>query len=127
MVNYSLSPEVRFPVAVEECYSVTAHVSDPANAASLHIDPTRVAVGGDSAGGNLTISTTILAKERNLANKIKFQILYYPCTDASMSTPSYQQFGEGHFLTMDVLRLFDKNYYNGPEDKENILGRPRKI
>lgn len=58
MVHYSLSPEVKFPVALEECYSVVAHVLDPDNADTLRIDPTRVAVGGDSAGGNLSAAVT---------------------------------------------------------------------
>jgi acetyl esterase len=126
LVKYSLSPEVRFPVAVEECYSVTEYVSTPEHAKSLNVDPTRVAVGGDSAGGNLTISTTLLAKQRNLANKIKFQVLYYPSTAATCDTPSYHQFGEGHFLTSDITKFFGNNYFSGPEDLDNILAVPIK-
>lgn len=58
MVHYSLSPEAKFPVALEECYSVVAYVSDPATAEKVFADPTRVAVGGDSAGGNLSAAVT---------------------------------------------------------------------
>ena len=58
LVNYSLSPEVRFPVALEECYTVVSHATDPELAAKLRVDPKRVALGGDSAGGNLTAAVT---------------------------------------------------------------------
>lgn len=58
MVHYSLSPEVRFPVALEEIYSVVSYATNPETAAKLKIDPARVALGGDSAGGNLTAATT---------------------------------------------------------------------
>lgn len=58
LVNYSLSPEVRFPVALEECYTVVSHATNPEHASKLRVDPTRVALGGDSAGGNLTAAVT---------------------------------------------------------------------
>lgn len=58
LVNYSLSPEVKFPVALHECYSVVSYATNPETAAKLNIDPTRVALGGDSAGGNMTAGVT---------------------------------------------------------------------
>ncbi|KAI8643285.1 Alpha/Beta hydrolase protein [Parasitella parasitica] len=126
LVNYSLSPEVRFPVALEECYTVVSHATTPDLAAKLKVDPTRVAVGGDSAGGNLTAAITILAKKRNnLVNSIKYQILYYPATNDNFATESYKKFGEGYYLSNSLIRLFYNNYKT-EEDKDNILLCPGK-
>ncbi|KAI9273146.1 Alpha/Beta hydrolase protein [Helicostylum pulchrum] len=123
-VNYSLSPEVKFPVATEECYSVIKYVSNPEHAKASRIDPIRVAVGGDSAGGNLAIITTLLAKQRNLENKIKYQVLYYPATDASLSSESYKQFADGYFLTKAGVEYHIKKYLSSDEDKNNKFAFP---
>ncbi|CEP11517.1 hypothetical protein [Parasitella parasitica] len=125
-VNYSLSPEVRFPVALEECYTVVSHATTPELAEKLKVDPTRVALGGDSAGGNLTAAVTILAKQRDsLVNKIKFQILYYPATNDDFETESYKKFGEGYYLSNGLIKLFYNNYKT-EEGKDSILLCPGK-
>lgn len=146
LVNYSLSPEVRFPVALEECYTVVSHATDPELAAKLRINPKRVALGGDSAGGNLTAAVTskswsqlpyqrhdtyrkpilVLAKQRkDLKNSIKYQVLYYPATEDTFATGSYKNYGEGYYLTNGLVRLFFNNYKT-EEAKDSILLCPGK-
>ncbi|CAO0793146.1 unnamed protein product [Mucor circinelloides] len=126
LVNYSLSPEVRFPVALEECYTVVSHATNPEHASKLRVDPTRVALGGDSAGGNLTAAVTILAKQRNnLKNSIKYQVLYYPATEDNFATESYKKFGDGYYLTAGLTKLFFGNYKT-EEAKDSILLCPGK-
>ncbi|GAA5807015.1 hypothetical protein MFLAVUS_000364 [Mucor flavus] len=90
LAHYSLSPEVRYPVAVEESYSVFEWATNPDNASKLCFDPTKVAMDGDSAGASLTISTAVLAKRRSLKNKMKHQILYYPAIYPNAATESHK-------------------------------------
>jgi acetyl esterase len=94
-VSYRLAPEHRYPAAATDCYEalVWAH----ANAASLGVDATRLAVAGDSAGGNLAASVAIQARDKG-GPSLKHQALIYPVTDAAMATPSYAAFGGGEFL-----------------------------
>ncbi|KAL9555880.1 hypothetical protein MBANPS3_002162 [Mucor bainieri] len=125
-VNYSLSPEFKFPVALNEAHSVIEFVTNHTTACKLQIDPTRVAVGGDSAGGNLSAAVSLLAKQRNqLQNSIKHQILYYPCVDNDFSTESYQRYKEGFFLTKKMTTEFLK-CYAPTEELENMLLFPNK-
>lgn len=106
-VNYSRAPEVRYPVAIEEAYAALQWVS--ANAGSLRVDASRLAVAGDSAGGNMAAVVAQLAKERN-GPPLAFQLLFYPVTDATFDTPSYRQFAEGYFLTRDAMKWFWNQY-----------------
>lgn len=87
-VEFSLSPEAQYPVAIEQSYAVLKHIAD--NAKKLNVDPSRLAVGGDSVGGNMTIAVTMLAKQRG-GPRIDFQLLFYPVTDAGFDTGSYKQ------------------------------------
>ncbi|CAO3655551.1 unnamed protein product [Mucor hiemalis] len=116
LVNYSLAPENKYPVALEECYSVVAHVTSAEHAAKYKVDPTRVALGGDSAGGNLTITTLLLAQERKLENSIKYQVLYYPATGGSLDNESHKLFGDEYYLTSDLTALFLNSYIRDEED-----------
>ncbi len=100
-VNFTPSPEAHYPVAVEEAYAATQWIA--ANGASLQLDGARLAVAGDSVGANMTAAVTLLAKERR-GPKIAGQVLLYPVTDANFDTGSYQQFGEGHFLTREAMK-----------------------
>ncbi|KAG0165577.1 hypothetical protein DFQ28_008521 [Apophysomyces sp. BC1034] len=123
-VNYDLSPEVKFPVPVEQCYASLAWLANKENAASLLIDVDKIAVAGDSAGGNLTAAVTLLAKQRRL-HAIKFQILYYPVTNDNFDTPSYCQFEKGFYLTRDLMKYFWDHYIPKAE-RNSILACPLK-
>ncbi len=106
-VEYSLSPEARYPVALNECYAATKWVSE--NGPGLGLDVSRVAVAGDSAGGNLAAAVCLLAKERG-GPKIAAQTLIYPATAAGFDTPSFHAFGEGYYLTAEASRWFWHQY-----------------
>jgi acetyl esterase len=101
-VDYSPAPEARYPVAIEQAYAATRYVAD--NAASLRIDPLRLAVAGDSVGGNMAAVVTLMAKERRGPN-IGLQVLFYLVTDAGFDTPSYSQFADGP-LTKRAMEWF---------------------
>ncbi|HKW75784.1 MAG TPA: alpha/beta hydrolase [Terriglobales bacterium] len=106
-VEYSLSPEERFPVALEECYAAMQWISE--NATALRLDVSRLVVAGDSAGGNLSAAVCLLAKERGGPN-ILGQTLIYPATGASFDTPSFHDFGQGYYLTAEASRWFWHQY-----------------
>ena len=106
-VNYTRSPEAKYPVSLEQAYAATKWVAE--NGQSINVDPTRLAVAGDSAGGNLAAAVTLLAKERGGPN-IKFQLLCYPPTDASFDTPSYMEYQDGFALTREGLKWYWDNY-----------------
>ncbi len=106
-VDFSRSPEAKYPVAIEESYAVVKYVVE--NGKALNLDSSKLAVAGDSVGGNMTAAVTLMAKERG-GPKIGFQVLFYPVTDASFATPSYQQFPTGHFLTLEAMKWFWNQY-----------------
>ena len=106
-VNYTPSPEAQYPVPIEEAYAATRWVAE--NAASLNLDPSRLAVAGDSVRGCMAIAVTLLARERG-GPKIDFQVLFYPVTDAGFETDSYHQFAEGYFLTREAMKWFWHHY-----------------
>jgi len=95
-VDYDRSPESHYPVAVEESYAVLKYVAEHPD--EFGADASRIAIAGDSVGGNMTAVVALLAKERN-GPAVKAQLLFYPATDASMSTGSYKEFAEGPWLT----------------------------
>ncbi|MDP0500552.1 MAG: alpha/beta hydrolase [Verrucomicrobiota bacterium JB022] len=111
-VDYSPSPEVRFPVAVEEAYAALGYIA--AHGAELGLDPQRLAVAGDSAGGNLAAAVTLLAQERN-GPSLRLQVLFYPVTNADLDSGSYQAFAEGHFLTRNAMQWFWDAYASEAE------------
>jgi len=111
-VDYRLAPEHKFPAAVEDAFAATRWVSE--NAARLNIDRRRIAVGGDSAGGNL--SAVVSLKSRQSGPKIALQILVYPVTDlSSFDTTSYREFGDGYHLTKSEMEWFRREYLSNPE------------
>jgi acetyl esterase len=116
-VDYRLAPEHKFPAALQDCEDATRWVAD--NAASLRIDPRRLAVTGDSAGANM--ATVIAAKSRDAKGPaIALQVLVYPVTDlTSQETVSHKEFGEDHFLTGSVMKWFLANFLAKPEDARN--------
>jgi len=112
-VDYRMGPEHRFPAAVEDCVAATDWVA--ANAAALGADPARIAVGGDSAGGNLAAVVSLIARDRGHP-RLSYQLLIYPATDAGMSHPSIDRFAEGYLLTRSTMRWFYDQYLRGPGD-----------
>ena len=116
-VDYRLAPEHKFPAAFDDCASALkwAH----ANAASLGIDNSRIAVGGDSAGGNLAAAVA-LAEEVPL----KFQMLIYPAVDLSMKSPSINENAKAPILTKAVMAWFVNHYMRSSADRSNIQASP---
>jgi acetyl esterase len=106
-VNYTLSPEAKYPVSLEQAYAATKWVAE--NGQTINVNPSRLAVAGDSAGGTLAAAVTLLAKERG-GPKILFQLLFYPVTDANFDTPSYMAYQDGFFLTREGMKWFWDNY-----------------
>lgn len=108
-VDYRLAPEHKFPASLDDAFAATRWLS--AGAAGLGVDPARIAVGGDSAGGNLAAAVCLLAREAG-GPAIAFQLLLYPATDFAMDTPSHGHFGEGHLLTRASMAWFRDHYLN---------------
>jgi acetyl esterase len=108
-VDYRMGPEQKFPAAVDDAEDVVRHVAE--NAAPLKIDATRIALGGDSAGGNLSAAVTMICRDSN-GPAIKFQLLIYPATDMTMAHPSHGLFAEGYNLTRDLMLFFRDHYLN---------------
>jgi len=106
-VDYRLAPEHRWPAAAEDCYAAACHVAE--RGAALGIDGARLAVAGDSAGGNLAAVVALLARERG-GPRLRHQVLIYPVTDHDFERASYRENGEGYFLTTDAMRWFWDHY-----------------
>jgi acetyl esterase len=102
-VNYPRSPEARYPVAIEQVYATVHWVAR--HGAELGLDGSRLAVAGDSVGGNMTAAVTLLAQERG-GPEIRYQALLYPVTNAAFDTVSYKQFAEGPWLTRKAMQWF---------------------
>jgi len=115
-VEYTRSPQVKYPIAIEQAYSATTWVAE--HGASIGVDPSRLAVAGDGVGGNLATVTTLLAKERG-GPEIELQVLLYPVTDANFETPSYREYGaEGYWLTRETMCWFWDSYVPAAERQE---------
>jgi acetyl esterase len=121
-VDYRLAPEHPFPAAVEDAYAATCHIAE--HASELGIDPQRLAVGGDSSGGNLAAVVTLMALEKR-APRVAFQLLVYPAVDLTDThRPSVIQFADGHFLTRPLMDHFEDLYAPKPEDRRNPHASP---
>jgi len=112
-VDYRLAPEHKYPAAVEDSYAATKWVME--NADTFGGDPARVAVGGDSAGGNLATVVSLMARDRGESTPV-CQILIYPVTDYDLERPSYDENAEGYVLTKAVMRWFWDCYLERDED-----------
>lgn len=120
-VNYSLSPEAKFPQAVNEVYAATKWVATHGD--EINVDGKRLAVVGNSAGGNMATVTSIKAKENN-GPHIKVQILLWPVTDASTDYESFKLYGKERFLTTSLLDWMAGQYISKPEDTKSIYLSP---
>ena len=115
-IGYRLAPETKFPGPVEDAYAATRWVAD--NAADLRIDPTRVAVGGASAGGNLAAAAALTARERG-GPKIAFQLLTVPVTELSSKAGSHREFAEGYGLSAADMEWFGRHYVRTAADADD--------
>jgi acetyl esterase len=121
-VDYRLAPEHKFPAAVTDSYAATAWVAS--NAKKLGIDPKRISVGGDSAGGNLAAVVSLKSRDQD-GPAIELQVMVYPVTDlSSFATPSYQEFGENHYLTKSEMEWFRDHYLRSMEDARDPHASP---
>jgi acetyl esterase len=120
-VDYSRAPEARYPAAIEQAYAATRYVAD--NAADLRIDPLRLAVAGDSVGGNMAAVVTLMANQRR-GPRIAFQVLFYPVTDAGFDTPSYNRFADGPWLTRRAMEWFWDAYLPDPAARKQPTAAP---
>jgi len=105
-VDYRLAPEHRFPAAVEDCFAAVRFLA--AEGRGLGLDPARIAVGGDSAGGNLAAVAALLARDAGIS--LKAQVLIYPATDFTEMRPSHDDYAEGFLLTRESIAWFGGNY-----------------
>ncbi|MFF0546314.1 alpha/beta hydrolase [Nocardia thailandica] len=119
--EYDRSPEVRYPVANEQSYRVAQWVST--DGAGEGLDPARIALAGDSVGGNMAIALTLMAKERGDVSFLA-QVLFYPVTDANFDTGSYERFAEGYFLSREGMRWFWDQYTTSERDRAEITASP---
>ncbi len=130
-VDYRLAPEHRYPSAADDCYAAACWVAE--HAGELGVDPARLAVGGDSAGGNLAAAVTLMARDRG-APAIAYQLLVYPVTDADFDRPSYLENAEGYLLERASMQWFWGHYvpdaatrneaYAAPLRADNLAGLP---
>ncbi|MER6575253.1 alpha/beta hydrolase [Nonomuraea sp. NPDC001023] len=120
-VEYDRSPEARYPVAIEQAYATAQWIVKCG--AEEGLDPSRMAVAGDSVGGNMTAALTILAKQRGDVRFVH-QSLYYPVTDAGQDTDSYREFADGPYLTAKAMAWFWDAYTTDPAQRAEITASP---
>lgn len=120
-VDYRLAPEHPFPCAPEDTYAATCWVAD--HAAELGADPRRIAVAGDSAGGNLAAVCALMARDRGGPDLV-FQLLLYPVTDHAFDTTSYRDNGEGYFLETVTMRWYWRQYLGSGGDGADPYASP---
>jgi acetyl esterase/lipase len=121
-VEYSRSPEARYPVAIEQAYAAAQWIT--AHGAAEGLDASRMAVAGDSVGGNMTAAVAIMAKQRGDVRFVH-QSLYYPVTDAGQDTASYREFADGPYLTAKAMEWFWDAYIPGdPGKRAEITASP---
>lgn len=115
-LDYGLSPENKFPKALYQCHEIFNEVFE--NADAFNIDKKRLSIGGDSAGGNLALSTTLLMMKNGSPLPL-YQFLIYPCIDKDFDSYSYIKHSEAPFLTKKMMLWFFDTYLHGPEDYSN--------
>ena len=121
--EYSLSPEAKYPTAIEQCYCILCQLPTLLEQASIKMNPDTLTVAGDSSGGNLAAVMAILSKRRG-GPKIQKQLLYYPVTNSCFDTASYQEFACCYYLYRAGMKWFWDQYTNCPTDRLQITASP---
>ena len=120
-VEYDRSPEAHYPVAINQAYAATSWVAAHGN--EIGVDGGRLAVAGNSVGGNMAAVVALMAKDRGRPN-IRCQILLWPVTNAAFDTASYDQFAESHFLTRNMMKWFWDSYTTDPRERQDVYASP---
>ena len=122
-VEYPNSPEAHYPTAIEQGYATAQWITR--DGASKGLDASRVAVAGESVGGNMTAALALMAKERGDVTFVQ-QSMYYPVTDAAMNTASYEQFATGYYLSRKAMEWFWDAYTTDPAQRAEITASPNQ-
>lgn len=120
-VNYTPSPEAKYGVAINQAYAATKWVAE--HGKEINVDGSRLAVAGNSVGGNMAAVVSLMAKEQG-GPKLRYQALLWPVTDANFNNASYKQFADGHFLTRDMMIWFWDNYTTDLNKRQEIYASP---
>ncbi|SEL47481.1 Acetyl esterase/lipase [Pseudomonas sp. NFIX51] len=120
-VNYTPSPEAHYPVAINQAYAATQWVAE--HGREINVDGKRLAVAGNSVGGNMAAVVSLMAKDKGTP-AIRFQLLLWPVTDANFETASYNQYAEGHFLSKNMMKWFWDNYTTDARQRNEIYASP---
>jgi len=119
--DYTPTPDAQFPVAINQAYAATKWVSE--NGKDIRVDGSRLAVAGNSVGGNMSTVVSLMAKDKN-GPKIAFQLLLWPLVDSDMSRPSYNKYAEGRFLTTPIMKWMWDMYITNPEERKQKYVSP---
>jgi len=122
-VEYPNAPEGRYPVAIEQGYATAQWISREGDSKGL--DPSRIAVAGESVGGDMTAALTLMAKQRGDVRFVHAG-MYYPVTDAAMDTASYDEFADGPYLTRNAMEWFWDAYISDPAQRSEITASPNQ-
>lgn len=120
-VGYTPSPEAQYPFAINQAFAATQWVGE--HGKEIQVDGSRLAVAGNSVGGNMAAVVAIKAKEVG-SPKLRFQLLLWPVTDANLETASYNQFAQGHFLTKPLMKWFWDHYTTDPKQRAERFASP---
>ncbi|WP_312516983.1 alpha/beta hydrolase [Massilia sp.] len=120
-VDYTRSPEAGYGVAINEIYAATKWVAE--NGKQIGVDGSRLAVAGNSVGGNMSTVLTLMAKDKS-GPKLRYQVLMWPVTDANFETASYKQYAQGHFLTTNMMKWFWDSYTKDAAQRKEIYASP---
>ena len=120
-VNYTPSPEAKYPVPLEEAYAATKYIAENGN--KFNLDSSKIVAAGDSVGGNMATVVSMMAKERG-GPDILFQLLFYPVTDANFDTGSYKEFANDHWLSLDAMKWYWDNYLPDKEKRKEPTASP---
>lgn len=120
-VNYTPSPEARYPVAINEIYAATQWVAE--NGAQINVDGKRLAIAGNSVGGNMATVVALMAKAKGTP-ALRSQVLFWPVTNANFENASYDGYANGHFLTKGMMKWFWDAYTTDPKQRQEIHASP---
>ena len=120
-VNYTPSPEAHFPVAINQAYAATRWVAE--NGSEIGVDGKRLALVGNSVGGNMVAAVALQAKQHKTP-AIRYDVMLWPVTDANFNTASYDRYENGYFLSRNMMKWFWDAYTRNESDRNNILASP---